>query len=381
MSNDQERQQPTEDEVIQHSKLEHLYNHEFEGGRFFQVVFSDEQETHIKLAPRTLMKVVYINDKDDINEIEIVKAVSETDKQRVKFTNFNLQQLKIFLNFISSIDLKGISERRIVLADNTLEVIDEPTKRKLSTLLSGSDGGIVIKELLDQGLITNEDIVNTGFRKQQLEIFKKLLYEDYLQKYKEDIGKQNTKDETAWQHFFKRNKWILGYGLDYRFQGILQKEFHASDTNAAGGEGVIADYLLGDKHFTTFVELKLPTTNIFGPSKNRSNAWQLSSKLIDAYSQILEQKASGQLKIEQTKELYNDKGEKITQRSFDSKTILIFGSWDELENSSDSPAIKSIKRKTFELFRRDSRNIDIVTFDELYERATYIAKNEQQLTN
>jgi len=321
------------------------------------------------------MKVVYIKDKDDINEIEIVKAVSETDKQRVKFTNFNLQQLKMFLNFISSIDLKGISERRIVLADNTLEVLDETTKRKIYTLLSGSDGGIVIKELLDQGLITNEDIVNTGFRKQQLEIFKKLLYEDYLQKYKEDIGKQNTKDETAWQHFFTRNKWILGYGLDYRFQGILQKEFHASDTNAAGGEGVIADYLLGDKHFTTFVELKLPTANIFGSSKNRSNAWQLSSKLIDAYSQILEQKASGQIKIEQTKGLYNDKGEKIAQRSFDSKTILIFGTWDELDKGNDSPAIKSIKRKTFELFRRDSRNIDIVTYDELYERATYIAKN------
>jgi len=84
---------------------------------------------------------------------------------------------------------------------------------------------------------------------------------------------------------------------DYRFQGILQKEFHASDTSAAGKNGVISDYLLGDKRFTTFVELKLPTTNLFGASKNRSSAWALSNHLIDAYSQILEQKASGQIRV------------------------------------------------------------------------------------
>jgi len=39
MNYDPEKQQPTEDDVIQHSKLEHLYNHEFEGGRFFRLYF------------------------------------------------------------------------------------------------------------------------------------------------------------------------------------------------------------------------------------------------------------------------------------------------------------------------------------------------------
>ena len=161
--------------------------------------------------------------------------------------------------------------------------------------------------------------------------------------------------------------------MDYRFQGILQKEFHASYTSASGKDGVISDYLLGDKRFTTFVELKLPTTELFG-SKNRSKSWKLSNKLIEAYSQILEQKASGQIKIEQTKELFDDFNEKITQRSYDSRTILVIGCWDEI--SEEPEGIKSVKEKTFELFRRDSRNVDIVTYDELYERATFIVKNE-----
>ena len=44
---------------------------------------------------------------------------------------------------------------------------------------------------------------------------------------------------------------------------------------------VNADFLIGDNNFTTFVELKLPATPLFGNSKNRSNAWSLSNSLID----------------------------------------------------------------------------------------------------
>ena len=205
-----------------------------------------------------------------------------------------------------------------------------------------------------------------------MEIFRKLLDENYIQDYKILNCNATTKNEVAWQHFFNKNSWIFGYGLDYRFQGILQKEFHASDTSASGNDGVIADFLMGDNNFTTFVELKLPTTEIFGTEKNRSNAWRLSNKFIDAVSQILEQKASGQLKIESTKDLLNDKNELITQNAFDSKTILIIGNWKEINASSEPFGIKNIKRKTLELFRRDSRNVEIITYDELYERAKFI---------
>ncbi|HBE89674.1 MAG TPA: DUF4263 domain-containing protein [Candidatus Andersenbacteria bacterium] len=369
----------TEEDVAFNSKLEHLYNNDFGEGRFFQVVFSDDNETHIKFAPRTLLKVVYLKEKDDIEGLQLIKVVSGKDTERVKLSKFNLQQLKCFLDFINSIDLKGVSNRRISLADNSLNVLDLETKKKITTLLSGEEGSDIVIDLLKKGLITNQDLVNTGYRKQQLDKFRKLLYENGIQNYKVEIDKSNTKDETAWQHFFMRNQWIFGYGLDYRFQGILQKEFHASDTNAAGGDGVIADFLLGDKRFTTFVELKLPTTELFSPTQNRANTWRLSNSLIDAYSQILEQKASGQIKIETTKELLDDFNREISQRSFDSRTILIVGCWNQI--TSDVVGEKRIKEKTFELFRRDSRNIDIVTYDELYERAVFIVNNENNSKN
>ena len=135
----------TEDDVILNSKLEHLYNHEFDKGRFFQVVFSNETETHIKLATRTLMKVVYYKEKDDIESLEIIKQVSEVDKEKIKFSKFNFQQLKCFLEFIGTIDLKGVSERRIVLSDNSLDILDLDTKKKIMTLLSGNEGGTSLR--------------------------------------------------------------------------------------------------------------------------------------------------------------------------------------------------------------------------------------------
>jgi len=361
--------QITEEDVISNSRLEHLYNHEFEKGRFFQFVFEDENEVHVKLAPRTLMKVTYIKDHDDIEGLSITKVVSGEDKQNLKFSKFNLQQLQTFLQFINDIDLKGVSERRIQLADDSLDIIDEETKKKILTLLSGSNGSELVEEILDNGVLTDRDIVNTGYRKVQLELFRKLLYEDYIETYKESIGRANTKDETAWQHFFNVNPWIFGYGLDYRFQGIIQKEFSASDTDADGTSQVNADYLIGDNRFTTFVELKLPNTELFSSTLNRSRTWKLSGKLQDAVSQILEQKASGQIKIE-AKELFDGEGELIEQNSFDSKAVLIIGNWDEI--TSDNPRTQKTKSKTLELYRRNLRNVDIITYDELFERANYI---------
>ena len=100
---------------------------------------------------------------------------------------------------------------------------------------------------------------------------------------------------------------------------------------------------MGDKRFTTFVELKLPTTDLFGTRKNRAKSWKLSNELIEAFSQILEQKASGQIKIETSRNLLDDSEHEISQHSYDSKTILIIGSWDEIRD--DPVGIKIAKEK------------------------------------
>jgi hypothetical protein len=384
----------TKAEIIDNYKLEQLYNHSIENGRFFKVVFANDNELNIQLSTKTYMQIKFLPSRNDIEGLDIIKIVGGKETQKISFSKFNFAQLELFLNFIHDLDLSTISERRLKLAENSLDILDNETKKKISTLLQGNEGAELIQDLLDNEIVTSQDIINTGYRKSQLKIFQKLLEDEhYIKLYKKEeeeiISKmisdfdtkhkatinENTKNEIAWQHFFNKNPWIFGYGLDYRFQNILQKEFSASDTDASGKEQVNADFLVGDNYYTTFVELKTPDTDLFESGKNRSNSWSLSTKLIYAVSQILEQKASGQLKLE--KDPFNQEGEKITQKAYDSKCILIIGNIKkEIEESADSTKVKEIKRKTFELFRRDSRNVDILTFDELYERAFHICNKK-----
>lgn len=363
----------SEEEMIMNYKPNMLYWHEFEAGRFFQVVHEDETGFEIKLAPRTMLKAIYIKELDDIEGIEIIKLINGTETQRVKLSKFNFVQLKAFLAFIGEIDLKGITEKRLKLYDE--QELDANTIKTLKTLLSKQGGADIIETLINEGIITSKDIVNTSFRKRGLQIFKELIENDnYWKTYASENNISNSKEEKVWQYFLEKNEWIFGYGLDYRFQTILQREAHVSDAELDGSNTVIADYLLGDKLFTTFVEVKKPTTPLFGKAINRSNAWCLSTEFINSVSQILEQKASGLVKLE--KKQYTPNGEPINQKTYDSKVILIIGHWHELDKSATTLE-KEIKKKTFELYRRDSRNIEIITYDELFERAKFIVEGRK----
>jgi hypothetical protein len=360
---------PSEEDIIRGHKPNMLYFHEFEKGRFFQVVHEDECGFEIRLAPKTMLKAVYLKEDDDIEGIEIIKLISGEETQRVKLNKFNFAQLKAFLSFISQISLKGITERRLKLFDE--EELDAPTVKIIKTLLSKQGGEDIVESLLIEGIITSKDIVNTHFRKRGLQIFKNLIDDsDYWKSYAAENNIVNTKEEKVWQYYFGKNEWIFGYGLDYRFQTILQREAYVSDVGLDGSNTVIADYLLGDKMFTTFVEIKKPTTPLFGKAKNRSNSWSISEDLINSVSQILEQKASGMIKMQNQQ--YDETGYSISQKTYDSKVILIIGNWIEIINSS--PQEKEIKKKTLELYRRDSRNIEIITYDELFDRAKFIVE-------
>lgn len=242
--------------------------------------------------------------------------------------------------------------------------------------MSKEGGDRIIKALIEEGILTHTDLVNTAYRKHQLDIFHQMLESpEYWKTHAEKNRLNDRKEEKIWQQFFSKNEWIFGYGLDYRFNGILQKEFHASESQADGSGSVVTDFLLGDKRFTTFVEIKKPSTPMFGGGMNRANSWSLSRELFDSVSQILEHKASGEVRL-QGRELYDESGHLITQKPYDSKVVLVIGDWNrcEFRNANE----KRIKEKTFELYRRDSRNIKILTYDELYERAQFIVEHKSQ---
>lgn len=388
-----------EAEIVGRSRPDHLYTHEWPSGegRYLNFIIDEAgqaQSLDIELEPharnRIKVTISFVRDRGDISKIELRKFKLYKRRgwqpcpdengyghQRITLRPYSFEKLLAFLHFVSGLDIPGITQRRLALAVEGSQPLDEDTKRKLRTLLVRKGGSELIAELLKTDLIGSEDIVNLGYRKQQLAVFEGLLTNPTdLIAYQTAHDLRSDQPEATWQHFFMRNEWIFGYGLDYRFQGILQGQFHTSDTDADGSQAVITDFLLGDKRFTTFVEIKTPRTPLFSGRQNRSRTWRLSGALFDSVSQILEQKASGLLKFERAS-LYDDSGNRITQRPHDPKVILIIGHWDQLTTCSNERE-RTTKQRTLELFRRDSRNIEMVTYDELFERAKFIVQHQER---
>ena len=98
------------------------------------------------------------------------------------------------------------------------------------------------------------------------------------------------------------------------------------------------------------------------------------SQFIGAVSQILEQKAEWAAFAQHGDNYSRKTGEELAARTRTAKAILVFGSSAEFGRTGNQRDA-NIKRDTFELFRRETRSIDIVTFDELLERAQFITRN------
>lgn len=374
--------EPTEEEIVDKSSTDVLYSSDFGSGKGKYLNFYAEDSDEFQISPKVKIKVTvgYIKEKKDINRVVIEKfkiVKGEWNKEtRLVLSSFTFEKVMSFIQFLKKLDLTSISERRIELSDDSFIKLDEETKKKIITLLTTEEGENLLKELVNSGMITSSDITNIGYRKNQLDIFYRLLNEDsYLKKFQEEEGLTDKREEIACQHFFKKNPWIFGYGLDYRFLGILQKEVHVSNITVAGKDVEIGDFLLGCSKFTVLVELKKPNTPIFSEIKSRSGSWRLSKDLIHAVSQILEQKASWQIKAEVNfSKNFKDDGQPIKQMTVDPKTILIIGNSNQFSGESEKQRTKA---RTFELFQRDSRNLDIFTYDELYERASHIVQNSK----
>ena len=342
-----------------------LYIHETDKGKYVTVVNEKENnlgEIQVSSRIKLALKSFYVNEKSDITRYELIKFNNEQIVEKITLSDFGLDKILKFNQLIEAINLSNVSSQQISLKD------DISTSSFISVL-----GSTNIIDLLQNDPNLKEDIIALRHKKDILGIFENMLFRtEAIGEYCSQIGISQDKEEKVWQEFFFRNQWIFGYGLQYQFKGILQKEFYASDSKIDGSNSVICDFLLADRNFTTFVELKKPSTHLFKIAKrNRSNTWCLSTDLLDSFSQILEQKASGQVKLEKN-DIFDKDGKTVTQKSIDSKVILIIGSWSEIENDTDE--VKSIKKRTFEMFRRDSRNVEIITFDELYERAKFIVE-------
>ena len=151
----------------------------------------------------------------------------------------------------------------------------------------------------------------------------------------------------------------------------MEEQAHYGGVTVSGKGGQRGDYLMASKadvRFTVLVEIKRPSTALLAREKYRNKVYSLSEELTGGVSQVQSNCrtwAQDGSRQEETRETLEGAG----IFTYEPKGILVIGRTGELADDSN-------KRATFELFRRNLHNPEVITFDELLARARFLVSRE-----
>jgi hypothetical protein len=327
---------------------------------------------------RQEVKIVFYEDSREIKHITIQRFTREGGKPHkngFSFSGTEIEKLFNMLRLIRYIDLE--SSGRVRLDDSMINewLISDDEKRKYFT--KNLD---LVKEISEQH-ITKSDVIAFAYRKKQLEVFHNLLNDKrYFESKKAEWNVKG--DEAVWQNLFEENSWIFGYGLNYVFTSQLDdKKLEQVTSGYSFHEaGKRTDALMKTRGLISslcFVEIKTHNTPLLKKTPYRGECWPVSDDLCGSVAQVQKtvQKAikTIQTKIETTSDDGNPTGEAVFL--YQPKSFVVIGCLDEFISNS---AVNEQKFGSFELFRRNVSNPEIITFDELYERAKFIARLSEE---
>lgn len=226
--------------------------------------------------------------------------------------------------------------------------------------------------------ITSEDIVALGYRKEQLAVFERLLEDpDYFETVLQDHPKG---PEDVWQAFFEKNPWIFGYGLSLINFGPLDNRKLEQVVRGFSvlGSGKRVDGLLKSHALlstTAFVEIKRHTTDLLTTNAYRPGIWQPSKELSGAVSQVQGTVSAAMEHWRAKEDIVDANGNPTGETLFttEPRSFVVCGRLAEFQTER---GVNEKKFRSFELYRRNLMRPEIVTFDELYQRARLIVAAE-----
>ena len=254
---------------------------------------------------------------------------------------------------------------------------------QLAQLLTGQDRTTVLGAVgtaLGGGL-TEKDIRLLSNRKEQFQRFHRLLTDpDYFQQ--EESLASTRGAEAVWQAFFEANQWIFGYGLNLIAcesidDGKLERI--TAGANIFGGAGKRIDAIMRSKGLISsmlFCEIKTHDTELLAKNPYRAGVYQASKDLGGGVAQVQKtvSKAQQLISSQFLTRIYEEDGtptdvELSTTRP---RQVVVIGSLREFTHNG---AVNPEKISSFELYRTSIQDVEIITFDELYERACFIVED------
>ncbi len=335
--------------------------------------FIEKKEVKLRITPNGRQEITakFLENERGIYILNIQKFTTESGSPHKVYFSFRGNEIKSLVDFIKSIKELNIEDK------NGFSIKDDDLKKLTLTKEQAykiyKDNETLFKEVLNEN-ITQDDILNLVYKKEQLDYFEKLLTQEGffdLEKKRLEISK----DEALWQFFFEENTWIFGYGLQYIINIPLENK--KLEQVVAGYDivhrGKRIDALMKSKgivSYLCFAEIKTHNTKLLN-APYRPNVFPPSNELSGGISQIQKtvQNSLENLinKVQPTDEVGNPTGEEVFM--YRPKSFLLVGSLKEFETEH---GVNKEKFSSFELYRKSIKDIEIITFDELLERAKFI---------
>jgi hypothetical protein len=317
---------------------------------------------------RTKGKVVDLSEPGLVAEDRTVLIKSRVDL-RDCYQNF--WKLIRFLETFTGVVLPAHEFR--VASGETAELVRAMAGRDKAEVLSA------VRTYLS-GDINEADVAMLLDRRAALQHFERLLNDEAF--FGSERARLGETAEGVWQRFFEENTWIFGYGLTlvacekYEDAGLEQM---TTGRNLFTGGGKRSDAVMRTRGFLQtllFAEIKRHDTPLLmGSAYRPPDVYQPSDDMSGAVSQVQKTAHKAVKKLEDLHRQSDPQGvyqfEVSTVRP---RQVVVGGMLDQLAEGGE---VNTERMSSFELWRRGQLGVDVLTYDEVFERACFIVESEQ----
>ena len=314
------------------------------------------------------IKALVVQDERKITQLILQRFTIKNGKPTSNSFNLGTQEIHDLLTMIFYIYLGDFDDPNKKHVDFDRASLTEILNRDVLHAIIQKDPNLL--NIIAESNLTSRDIKAIKYRKEQLDLFSSMLEDPDLV-------------EKDWQDFFEKNKWIFGYGLSYISSTNL--DLRKLEQVVSGYDfrqtGKRVDALIKTRGLISslsLVEIKTPNTQLLKTTPYRSGTYQPSIDLTGGIAQS-HQTAHALMKNLMGPLLIKDEsgfstGETIY--SYLPKSYLVIGNMNQF--IKDDHNINDDMYRNFELFRKNLTNPEIITYDELYERARFIVENDEK---
>jgi hypothetical protein len=295
--------------------------------------------------------------------------------RRFSLKGDEISRLLAFAVFIKTAELATDEGGRYNRADFDVDNYSVSPDLVLKLLQEGD--ATIIAELLERD-IKLRDLIMLRSRKGALDRFHSLLYDrSFFVEQQQRYGSP----EKVWQQFFESNTWIFGYGLLFLFASTFDdSKLEQTLVGASVAEhGKRPDALLrtrGRISSLCLVEIKTHATKLLREKAYRSDVWGPSEDLVSAVAQVQRAAYAAEKRYNDRIRIRDSEGNPTGEEAYvvRPRSLVVIGDLQEFKTEHGD----SSRFVSFELFRRPLEGPEIITFDELYERARFIAEAEEE---